>query len=224
MTEQPKYIIFYGPPGCGKGSQARKISALLNIGHQSSGSLLRGEIANETEIGLNIKETLEEGKLVSNEIVNKVIKRAMLAEKFKTGILFDGYPRTLLQSKSLTEMVNEIEGNLVSLIWIDVPDNVLKKRILGRRTHRKSGRIYNIYFNPPKVEMKDDITGEPLTLRKDDTKEVLNRRLNIYHKEDNEILDYYRQMNKLIHIDGTLSIDETHKAIKSELTKFGIEF
>ena len=180
-------IILLGPPGAGKGTQAEVLCQEFNIPHISTGNILREAINAGTELGKKAKNLMDEGILVSDEVIVGVVVDRIAQEDCKSGFLFDGYPRTIPQAKALD--INSVEINLV--IEIEVPDDVIVNRMSGRRVHLSSGRNYHVDFNPPKVADVDDLTGEALIQREDDKPETVKDRLEVYRTQTLPLIDFY---------------------------------
>jgi len=199
MTEEERGInaILLGPPGAGKGTQANKLIDRYNVCQLSTGDMLREAITKQTEIGLEAKAVIASGKLVSDEIVVNLIRENMDKPACKNGFLLDGFPRTQVQAEKLDNLLEERKQKLDAVIEFKIADSLLVKRITGRLIHKASGRSYHEEFHPPKVEMKDDITGEPLERRPDDNAEALVKRLESYHTLTSPLVSYYS--NKGLH-------------------------
>ena len=180
-------IILLGPPGAGKGTQAEVLCQEFNIPHISTGNMLRETIHAGTDLGKKAKKLMDEGILVSDEVIVGVVIERIAQKDCESGFLFDGYPRTIPQAKALDD--NSIEINLV--IEINVPDDVIIDRMSGRRVHLDSGRNYHLEFNPPKVADIDDLTGEPLVQREDDKPETVKDRLEVYRSQTLPLIDFY---------------------------------
>ena len=205
-------IILFGPPGCGKGTQADFIVEYLGIAHLSTGDMLRDHVTNKTDLGIEAKKFMNDGKLVPDNLILNMMKKRFLSDDCKNGYILDGFPRTLPQAKGLDILLNELKFSLSKVVIINVPDNIIIERMSGRRVHLSSGRVYHIKYNPPKNDGKDDITNEELVIRKDDKEETVKERLNIYHKTTSLLTDYYDK--KLITtIDGNLNIKDVFKKI-----------
>lgn len=184
-------LIFVGPPGSGKGTQAPKFKAEFELAHLSTGDMLRDAVSKQTEIGVQAKAIMNEGKLVPDELVVQLIAEAIKAPECRKGFILDGFPRTVDQAKLLDSLLSKHDTAIDGVINLTVDDELLIKRITGRLIHPPSGRSYNIYFNPPKVEGKDDITGEDLVKRGDDTEEKLRTRLEEFHAKTEPVLQHY---------------------------------
>ena len=195
-------IVLIGPPGSGKGTQAPRIRDDLCLCHLATGDMLRDAVANGTELGKKAKAIMDRGELVPDELVIGLIEDASKEPECERGLLLDGFPRTDVQAEKLDKMLQKKNTTIHKAIEFKVNDDILIERIEGRRVHLASGRSYHVKFNPPKVPMTDDITGEPLIQRKDDNAEVLKRRMQAYHTQTAPILNYYSQKNILKTIDA----------------------
>jgi len=195
-------IILLGPPGSGKGSQAPKIAERYGVKHLSTGDMLRDAVANETPLGKKAGPIMAEGGLVSDDLVNGIVKETIFSPACEHGFLLDGYPRTLGQAEALNKMLAEKDLAITHVLELEVPDHKLEERITGRRIHKSSGRSYHVKFKPPKIPNKDDHTGEPLIQRADDTAEALKKRLEKFHKETKPISGHYHKHGKLCKVHG----------------------
>ena len=180
-------FIFLGPPACGKGTQTNTLSEYLKLPHIDTGSLLRAEIKNETEAGKEAKSYIDKGLLVPVELVTRIIKNRLSQDDCKNGYVLDGFPRTIPQAEALQAAGIPIDF----VLEIAVPDEEIVTRMSGRRVDPVSGRTYHIKYNPPKVEGKDDITGDPLIQRDDDKEEVVLKRLSVYHAQTEALVKFY---------------------------------
>ena len=181
-------VILLGAPGAGKGTQAQAICQTFSIPQISTGDMLRAAVKAESEIGLKAKEIMASGGLVSDEIIIDLIKDRIKEDDCSNGFLFDGFPRTIPQADALKN--NGIDIDYV--VEIDVPDQVIIERLSGRRIHEVSGRVYHVVYNPPKEDGKDDVTGEVLIQRPDDTEETVKKRLAVYHEQTEPLVAYYK--------------------------------
>jgi adenylate kinase len=180
-------LILLGPPGSGKGTQATFIKEKLSIPQISTGDMLRAAVKAGTPLGLAAKKVMDAGGLVSDDIIIGLVKERLKQPDCKNGYLFDGFPRTIPQAEAMRNFGVDLDY----VLEIDVEDDEIIQRMSGRRWHPGSGRTYHIRFNPPKVEGRDDVTGEPLIQRDDDKEETVRKRLDIYHSQTKQLVDYY---------------------------------
>lgn len=180
-TKPKMNVIMVGPPGSGKGTQGPTIRDDLCICHLATGDLLRDAISKGTELGKKAKDVMAAGGLVDDELVIGLFKDSMNQPECERGMLLDGFPRTTVQAEKLDAMFKQSGKSIDKVVEFKVDENVLAERIEGRRIHKASGRSYHVKFNPPKVEGKDDITGEPLYQRPDDNREALGKRMSAYY-------------------------------------------
>jgi adenylate kinase len=213
-------IILLGAPGAGKGTQAQILKDKFNIPQISTGDMLRAAIKANTKLGLEAKQFMDSGALVPDKLIIELVKERIQNEDCKQGFLLDGFPRTIPQAEAMKQASISID----IVIEIDVPDNVIVERLSGRRTHLASGRIYHIQNNPPKIQDKDDITGEPLVQRDDDKKETILKRLDVYHSQTKPLVDYYSKWaaseNKelrYIKINGLGDVKDIQKTIFDQI-------
>lgn len=212
-------IILLGAPGAGKGTQAGFLTKKYNIPQISTGDMLRAAIKAGTQMGKLAKEAMDAGKLVTDEIIIGLVQDRIAQDDCKNGYLLDGFPRTLAQADAVTNAGIQIDA----VIEIDVEDKEIVKRMSGRRVHLSSGKTYHIIYNPPKVEGKDDDTGEDLVQRDDDKEEVVLDRLKVYHEQTKPLIGYYKEQASnsstitYITVDGTQHISDVEKAIISQL-------
>ena len=180
-------LILLGAPGAGKGTQANFIKEKYNIPQISTGDMLRAAIKAGTELGMAAKKVMDVGGLVSDDIMIGLVKDRLKNADCNNGYLFDGFPRTVAQADAM----KAASINIDYVLEIDVPDELIVQRMSGRRSHPASGRVYHITNNPPKVDMQDDLTGEPLVQRDDDMEETVKKRLSVYHTQTEVLLGYY---------------------------------
>lgn len=183
-------VILLGAPGAGKGTQAKLIMDKLGIPQISTGDMLRAAVAAGTELGLQVKDVMASGGLVSDDLIIALVKERITQEDCARGFLFDGFPRTIPQAEAMVRAGVAIDR----VIEIDVPDEDIVARLSGRRVHEASGRIYHIEHNPPRVAGVDDETGEALIQRADDTEATVRKRLQVYHEQTEPLVAFYRDM------------------------------
>ncbi|MEB0204162.1 adenylate kinase [Pseudomonas sp. CCC3.1] len=202
-------VILLGAPGAGKGTQAKFITEKFGIPQISTGDMLRAAVKAGTELGLIAKGVMDSGGLVSDDLIINLVKERIAQPDCVNGFLFDGFPRTIPQAEALVK--NGVE--LDHVLEIAVEDEEIVQRIAGRRVHEASGRVYHTVYNPPKVEGKDDVTGEDLVQRKDDTEETVRHRLSVYHSQTKPLVDFYQQLAaaqgkpKYSHVEGVGSVE-----------------
>ncbi|WP_158967481.1 adenylate kinase [Paraglaciecola sp. L3A3] len=201
-------IILLGAPGAGKGTQAQFLMGKYGIPQISTGDMLRAAIKAGTDLGLAAKRVMDEGKLVSDELIIGLVKERITQEDCANGFLLDGFPRTIPQADAMKEADIKVDH----VVEIDVADEVIVERMSGRRVHSGSGRVYHLKYNPPKVEGKDDETGEDLSIRPDDQEETVRKRLGIYHDQTKPLVAYYtaaaKAGNCAYHkLDGTQAVE-----------------
>lgn len=180
-------VILLGGPGAGKGTQANYIREKYNIPQISTGDMLRAHVKSGSELGVAAKKIMDQGGLISDDIIMGMVKERIKEDDCKNGFLFDGFPRTIPQAEALLEADVQVDA----VVEIDVPDEEIIKRMSGRRVHLASGRTYHVTFNPPKDEGKDDVTGEPLIQRDDDQEDTVKERLKIYHDQTEPLIAFY---------------------------------
>ena len=213
-------IILLGAPGAGKGTQAQILKDKFNIPQISTGDMLRGAIKANTRLGLEAKQFMDSGALVPDQLIIELVKERIQDSDCKQGFLLDGFPRTIPQAEAMKEAAITID----MVIEIDVPDNVILDRLSGRRTHLASGRIYHIHNNPPKIQGKDDVTGEDLVQRNDDKEETILKRLSVYHSQTKPLVDYYLKWSaseneglRYIKINGLGNVNDIQKCIFEQI-------
>jgi len=208
--------IFIGPPGSGKGTHAPRLStAACGLCHLSTGDILRSVVASGSDLGKKLKTTMDSGGLVDDPTMIEVVKTGIAGPTCKKGFILDGFPRTVEQASKLDEMLAEQKVKLDAVVNFKIDDSVLTERIVGRRVHPASGRSYHVKFAPPKVDGKDDVTGEPLVHRTDDTEAALQKRLGKFHSETKPVIGYYGSKGIL----KTIEADKPMKAVWAQIER-----
>ena len=206
-------VIFLGPPGSGKGTQAKELARQYGVPHLSTGDMLREHVSNGTPLGLKAKPIMERGELVPDSLVLKMVADRIERPDCEHGFVFDGFPRTVAQAKYLGELLRRQGFKQPFVIHMVIPTSVLMKRLTGRRTCKVGGEIYNIYDRPPRVEGICDNDGGELLHRPDDREEVVAPRLNAYEKLTAPLVQYYRRLGALHDVDANRSVDEVRRQI-----------
>ncbi len=210
-------LILLGGPGAGKGTQAKFITEKFGIPQISTGDMLRAAVKEGTELGKEAKKFMDSGQLVPDEVIIGLVKERIQKPDCEKGFLFDGFPRTIPQAEAMKDAGVKIDY----VVEIAVPDEEIIKRMSGRRVHLASGRTYHVIYNPPKVEGKDDETGEPLVQREDDKEETVKKRLEVYHAQTEPLVDYYKKWEasgdenapKYVRVEGVGTVDEIKEKI-----------
>ena len=207
-------IMLLGPPGGGKGTQAKYIEHKWSIPQISTGDMLRENVKNNTDLGIEAKSYMEKGELVPDHVILNMMEGRLLKDDCKSGYILDGFPRTIPQAEGLTSLLNTINQQLDVVILLKLDDEVIVERMGGRRVHSDSGRVYHIEYNPPKVENKDDVTGEDLIIRPDDQEDTVRNRLKVYENQTSPLIEYYNKFNILSTIDANGSIEKINSRVK----------
>ncbi|MCP1340582.1 adenylate kinase [Idiomarina sp. M1R2S28] len=213
-------IILLGAPGAGKGTQAQFLMNTFGIPQISTGDMLRSAIKSGSELGKKAKQVMDAGQLVSDDIIIELVKERIAEPDCQNGFLLDGFPRTIPQADAMRD--NGIEIDYV--LEFDVPDEIIVDRMSGRRVHPGSGRVYHVEHNPPKVEGKDDETGEDLVVRPDDQEQTVRKRLSVYHEQTEPLVEYYQKLSKegkteYHKIDGTQPVERVSEQLGDLLRK-----
>tara|TARA_Y100000814_G_scaffold202558_1_gene149288 strand:- start:134 stop:775 length:642 start_codon:yes stop_codon:yes gene_type:complete len=210
-------IILIGPPGAGKGTQAKFIVTNFNIPQVSTGDMLRENVKNNTNLGIEAKKFMDSGELVPDSVILNMMKDRIVNNDCKNGFILDGFPRTTTQAQSLTKLLDQMDMKIDYVLVLEVDDDIIVDRMGGRRVHPGSGRVYHIKYNPPKEEGLDDFTNEKIIIREDDKEDTVRKRLEIYRKETEPIIEYYNNQKNVHTINGESSIDEIKQKIKELL-------
>jgi len=214
-----RYIVLLGPPGAGKGTQAKRISTELGLAHISSGDIFRENLKNKTELGELAKQYIDRGELVPDDVTIAMIKERLQRPDCKQGALLDGFPRTPVQANELDNLLGELNSTLEMVMYIEVPDEVLIDRLAGRWTCRAQGHVFHEKFSPPKVAGICDYDGSEIYQRPDDQRETVMNRIEVYQAQTKPLIDYYQQNGKLIVIDGTQAIEQVGNDLLEALSK-----
>jgi|TARA_B100000902_G_scaffold396105_1_gene456259 adenylate kinase len=211
-------IVLLGPPGAGKGTQAETLCKTFSIPHISTGNMLREAVEEETDLGLEAKALMDAGILVSDEVIVGLVEDRISKADCEKGFLFDGFPRTIPQAQALVDRDIFIDA----VVEIHVPDEDIIERMSGRRMHPGSGRNYHVIYNPPRIEGKDDLTGEDLVQREDDKPETVKDRLEVYQKQTAPLINFYSEISeqdelKYVKVSGTSSPEEVSNEILNKL-------
>src|SRR5271168_2341100 len=211
--ELNRAVILLGPPGAGKGTQAKKLAAKYSVPHLSTGDMLREHVGKGTPLGLKAKPIMERGELVPDSLVLKMIVERIERPDCAHGFVFDGFPRTVAQAKYLGELLKQHGFKRPFVIHLVIDPSVLMRRLTGRRTCKVGGEIYNIFDRPPKVEGRCDADGGALDQRADDREEIVAPRLQAYEKQTAPLVAYYRRLGRLWDVDAAKSVDEVSRRV-----------
>ena len=210
-------IMLLGPPGGGKGTQAKYIENKWKIPQISTGDMLRENVKNNTVLGIEAKNYMEKGDLVPDQVILNMMENRLQKNDCASGYILDGFPRTIPQAEGLTNLLNNIKQQLDIVILLNLDDEIIVKRMSGRRVHAESGRVYHVEYNPPKTENKDDLTGEDLIIRPDDQESTVRNRLKVYEKQTSPLIEYYNNLNILNSIEANGSIEEINNKIRQSI-------
>jgi adenylate kinase len=216
-------LILFGPPGAGKGTQADRLQADFQLPYVATGDMLRANVRDETELGRQAKEFMDKGELVTDELIVAMAADRLQQEDARDGFLLDGFPRTLAQARALDEMITKLGRRISAVVLIDVPDDVVVRRLSGRRVCVKAGHPYHVDFDPPKREGICDQDGSRLVQRDDDRPDVVENRLRVYHAQTEPLVEYYDDQGLLRRIDGTRDQSDVHDHIRAVLATLRLE-
>ncbi|MBZ9690101.1 adenylate kinase [Clostridium sp. M14] len=206
-------IVLLGPPGAGKGTQAKSISNRYSIPHISTGDIFRKNISENTPLGMEARSYMDKGLLVPDEVTINMVKDRLQEEDCLSGYLLDGFPRTVAQAEALNEFLENRNEQLDTALLIDVPSEFILDRMTGRRVCTSCGASFHIKFNPPTIDGKCNLCGSDIVQRKDDTVETVKERIDVYDKQTQPLIEFYKSKNLLLMVDGTKAIDQVFEDI-----------
>ncbi|MGZ5311194.1 MAG: adenylate kinase [Solirubrobacterales bacterium] len=210
-------LILLGPPGSGKGTQGEGLQDDFRLPYYATGEILRAAVKDGTEIGLKAKEYMDRGDLVPDEVIIGVIIERIEGEEASDGFILDGFPRTVPQAEALAAEMEKLGRQITAAVLIDVSDDEVVRRLGGRRTCERCGRVFHVDFNPPEKDGVCDVDGGELVVRDDDKPDVIRNRLETYHAKTEPLVDYYEDQGTLQHVDGSQGPDEVGEAIRGLL-------
>jgi adenylate kinase len=213
------FIVLLGPPGVGKGTQAKILSEKTGLAHISSGDLFRENLKNQTELGKLAQTYMTKGELVPDDVTIAMIKDRLTRPDSRSGAILDGFPRTPAQAEALEALLHGLNGQVDIVPFVTAGEDVLVDRLTGRWTCRAEGHVFNEKTNPPKVAGKCDFDGSELYQRDDDKEETVKNRIQVYFNQTAPLISYYRDHGKLVEIDGTQSIDQVTENLLAALEK-----
>ena len=214
-----RFIVLLGPPGAGKGTQAKLVSGKLKLPHISSGDIFRENLKNKTEMGELAGSYINRGELVPDDVTIAMIRARLSRSDCEQGALLDGFPRTAAQAETLDEMLLDLNGSVIAVPYIKVAEEILIDRLTGRWTCPVCGRVYHEKFNPPKETGRCDYDNVELYQRDDDKSETVTQRIRVYLQQTKPLIDYYQSKNVLLEVDGSQSIDEVAADLYAALPK-----
>jgi adenylate kinase len=216
-------LVLLGPPGAGKGTQAERLVEDFDLPYYATGIILREAVTQGTELGTEAKGYMDNGELVPDELINKVIAERLDSGEADDGFLLDGFPRTIGQAEMLEETLNGRDRELTAALLIEASDEDVVQRLSGRRTCAKGGHVYHVDFDPPKNEGVCDQDGSRLIQRDDDKPETVRKRLSVYHDQTEPLIEWYEERGLLRRFDGTRTPDEVHDRIRATLATKRLE-
>lgn len=212
-----KYLVLFGPPGVGKGTQAESLKEELRIAHVATGDLFRDNLKRETELGQLAKSYMDRGALVPDEVTIGMVRERLKDADTQNGVLFDGFPRTVAQAEALAKLLGERGGRIEKVLFINAPDSVLLDRLGNRWTCKKCGAVYNLNSKPPKVAGVCDVCGGELYQRPDDNLETQKKRIEVYAAQTAPLIEYFDQKGMLARIDGQQPIEKVTADVKAAI-------
>jgi adenylate kinase len=216
-------LVLLGPPGAGKGTQAQRLRDDFDLPYYSTGDILREAIASESELGKQVKEIVDSGELVPDDLIGAVVEEKLNSGEADDGFLLDGFPRTIGQAEMLEQALAKQSRRLTAALLIDAPDEEVVRRLSGRRTCVKGGHVYHVEFDPPKREGVCDQDGSRLVQRDDDKPETVQKRLEVYHEQTEPLIHWYSERGALRRFDGTRTPEEVHSHIRATLATLAFE-
>ena len=216
-------LVMLGPPGAGKGTQARRLVSDFGVAYVPTGDMLRDQVKDGTELGKEAEEYMKDGKLVPDDLVIEMIADRIEEDDAKDGFILDGFPRTIRQADALGEMLDEHGRRLTGALLIEAPDEEVIRRLSGRRVCVKQSHLYHVEFDPPKRDGVCDQDGSRLEQREDDRPETIQRRLDVYHEQTSPLIEYYDERGLLRRFDGTRDATEVHDHIRATLATLRLE-